>query len=320
MPRPLVSVICLCFNHERFVRSAVTSVLRQTYEHIQIIVWDDASADSSPEIIRALKDEHPQLEVTLSPTNEGNCTAFNSAYALAKGEFVIDFSTDDVMDELRVEKQIAFFESLSHDTGVIFTDATYIDEQSKVLRHHYEYLFRHRLITKVESGNVFRDVLTTYYIASPTMMMRRIVLDTLGGYDEDLAYEDFDLWVRSSRIFKYAFLNDRLTFIRQSKNALSTGWYVPGDKQLHSTYLVCRKAVSLCRDDEDRSAVIHRVSYELKHAVWSGNHHEGTLFWQLLLELDGVHFTDRLWHVLNVMRLPLRPLRRLYHLLRYGRK
>lgn len=319
MPRPLVSVICLCYNHERFVRTAVESVLRQSYQPLQVIVWDDASTDNSPSVIRELKNEHPQLEVALSSKNEGNCKAFNGAYALVRGDYVIDLSTDDVMHERRIEKQVAFFETLDAATGVVFTDATYIDENGAILRHHYEYLRQHRLITGVPSGDVFRKLLTTYYIASPTMMMRRVVLDALGGYDQDLAYEDFDLWIRSSRTFRYAFLDERLTFIRQTPNALSSGWYIPGDRQLHSTYLVCLKALELCRDDGDRAALIHRVRYELKHAVWSGNHNEAELFWQLLNRLHGVRFTDRAWHALNALHLPLSPLRRLYHRTRYTR-
>ena len=241
MREPLVTVICLCYNHERFVKEAIESVIKQSYASLQIIVWDDASTDNSPTVIRELAKRYPQLEVTLSEKNEGNCRAFNRAYLQAKGEFIIDFSTDDVMHELRLEKQLKHFSKTDENTGVVFTDATYIDEHGAFIRHHYEHLFRHRLINEVATGDVFRTVLDTYYIASPTMMMRRSVLDILGGYDEQLAYEDFDLWVRSARIFRYAFLDERLTFIRKSPTAMSSGWYEPGDKQLTSTYLVCLK-------------------------------------------------------------------------------
>lgn len=319
MPRPLVTVICLCYNHGRFLREAIESVVRQSYHPLQIIVWDDGSKDSSPTVIRELQQSYPHLEVTLSLKNEGNCRAFNRAYAQARGEFIIDFATDDVMNELRIEKQIDFFLKSDDETGVVFTDASYIDEQGSFIRYHYEYLFRHNLIKNVPTGDVFKDVLRTYYIASPTMMMRRSVLDTLGGYDEQLAYEDFDLWVRSARIFRYAFLNERLTAIRKSSSAMSRGWYVVGDKQLMSTYRVCLKAADLCRTSEERDALISRVRYEFKHATLSENREEARLFWKLLVTLGQPASRDKFWYAIKSMHLPLGRLRRIYHWIKYSR-
>ena len=315
--RPLATVICLCYNHARFVKESVESVIRQSYQPVQIIVWDDGSTDGSPAVIRNLQKTYPQLLVTLSEKNEGNCRAFNRAYAQALGEFIIDFATDDVMHEQRIEKQINFFLQANEQTGIVFTDATYIDEHGSYLRHHYEHLFRHRLIKRVTTGDVFADVLSTYYIASPTMMMRRSVMEALGGYDEQLAYEDFDLWVRSARIFSYAFLDERLTFIRKSATAMSRRWYVAGDKQLMSTYRVCLKALELCRNEAEHNALVRRVQYELKHAAVSGNHAEAELFWKLLNSLRQPDVNDKFWYAVHSMRLPLGALRRLYHRLRY---
>lgn len=317
MAKPLVTVICLCYNHERFVRQAVESVIGQSYDHVQIIVWDDASADSSPTVIRELQTTYPQLEVCLSERNEGNCRAFNRAFASARGEFIVDFSTDDVMHPERLEKQVEFFAQRDQQTGVIFTDATYMDEQGKMLYHHFEHLFRHGLIKEIVTGDVFRAVLATYYIASPTMMMRRAVLESLGGYDEQLAYEDFDLCVRSAQLFRYGFLNERLTLIRKTAGSMSAQAYAPGDKQLMSTYRVCLKAASLLGNDEDKAALIHRVRYELRHAVLSANYPEAKAFWQLLGSLHGRHAESTLWYLVHFLRLPLTPLRNIYQRWKY---
>jgi len=315
--KPLVTVICLCYNHERFVRQAIESVIKQTYTDVQIIVWDDASTDNSQVVIKELQAAHPRLQVTLSSQNEGNCRAFNRAYALARGEFIIDFSTDDVMHARRLERQVEFFLQQNQQTGVVFTDATYIDEQGLFIRHHFEHLLMHGLITRIAAGSVFREVLTTFYIASPTMMIRRSVLDQLGGYDEQLAYEDFDLWVRSARNFDYAFLDERLTLIRRLSTTMSARAYTIGDKQLLSTYRVCVKALALCRDEADRAALGCRVRYELKHAALSGNYTEGRLFWQLLKSMDALNGPASFWNVVNNLRLPLAPMRRLYQRVRY---
>src|SRR5688572_7890154 len=128
MERPLVSVICLCYNHQRFVREAVESVLNQSYKNIQVIIADDASTDNSVLEIKALKTENPTVELLLLPNNLGNCKAFNEALKLARGEFIIDFATDDLMMPNRIERQVGFFQRLDSTVGLIYTDAVYIDE------------------------------------------------------------------------------------------------------------------------------------------------------------------------------------------------
>jgi len=60
MELPLVSIVCLCFNHERFVVEALESVLQQTYANIQIIVVDDCSTDGSAAVIEKLVAQCPQ--------------------------------------------------------------------------------------------------------------------------------------------------------------------------------------------------------------------------------------------------------------------
>ena len=317
MEKPLVSVICLCYNHGRFIREAVESVLNQSYKNIQVIVTDDASTDNTVEEIHSLKVTYPSIELLLLPRNLGNCKAFNEALKLVKGEFVIDFATDDVMMPDRIEKQVAFFGRLTPTVGVVYTDAVYINEDGKFIRNHFEYLFHKELISHIPQGDVYRDVLTTYFIPGPTMMIRREVFAALGGYDESLSYEDFDFWVRSSRIYRYAFLKERLTSIRKLKSSMSTGWYVPGDKQLHSTFLICKKAQQLNRDDGDKLALISRVRYEFRQSVLSGNHTEALLFYDFLKELSGVRFAERTLKLFDRSGIPLAPLRKLYHQIRY---
>lgn len=315
---PKVSVICLCYNQSKWVEEAVRSVLDQSYSNIQLIVIDDASTDDSASKIRLLKERHPSVEIILSEKNQGNCRAFNVGLKRATGDFIIDFAADDVMEPTRVEEQTNFFKTLDESYGVIFTDAEYINKNGEFIRMHYDYLKKKKLISTIPEGDVYRDVVSRYFISSPTMMIKKEVLDFLGGYDESLTYEDFDFWVRSSRKYKYAFLNKSLTKVRRSKNSMSSGWYQPGDNQLHSTYLVCRKAMLLNRDEGDVLALLKRIRYEHRQSILSGNHNEGKLFFALLDELNRVTSGDQFLHFANRLRMPLAWLRRLYHLYRFG--
>lgn len=314
---PLVSVVCLCYNQRDWVEAAIASVVGQTYPNIEILIADDASTDGSREVIERIHARHPGVRIFLSDVNRGNCAAFNAAFRETRGAFIVDFSADDIMHPERIEKQMRKFAELDESYGVVFTDADYIDEAGATIRRHYSYLRSKGLLARVPDADVFRDVLSRYFIAAPTMLVRRSVFDALGGYDESLAYEDFDFWVRSSREFKYAYVDEALTLIRKSANSMSAGWYEPGDRQLYSTYLVCRKAMGLSRDEEDRKALARRVRYELRQSVLSDNRREAMLFYRLLTELDAPSLTDRIFRAINWTQLPLGGLRHLYHQTRY---
>jgi glycosyltransferase involved in cell wall biosynthesis len=317
MDLPLVTVICLCYNHAQFVAEALHSVLDQTYKNIQIIVVDDASTDESADIISRIVRDNTRIEFLSWQKNQGNCKAFNSALQLAKGEFIIDFASDDVMMSEKIERQVAFFKTLGKDYGVVFTDAVYIDGNGKYLRSHFEYLFQKALIERIPEGDVYCEVLSTYFIASPTMMIRSNVLETLQGYDEDLTYEDFDFWVRSSRQYKYACLNEKLIKIRRKTQSMSSGWYMQGDPQLHSTYLICKKAMTLNKSENDWQAWHTRIRYELRQSVFSENHTEANLFFGLLKERGVLTIFDRIIIMISKFHLPLGIMRQWYHQLRY---
>jgi len=183
MNHPLVSVICLCFNQEKFIEASVQSILNQTYDAFEIIIVDDASNDQSPDIIRKLVEQNSQIQSIFLPENLGNCKAFNKGLKLAKGEYIIDLAGDDILYEERLEHQIMQFYELEEDYGVVFSDAQYLDQQGKSLRRHFSGPGPRVKIEPVPSGDIYWDIIGTYFIPTPTMMMKKEVLERLGGYE-----------------------------------------------------------------------------------------------------------------------------------------
>jgi glycosyltransferase involved in cell wall biosynthesis len=315
--KPLVSVICLCHNHERFVAEAIHSVLDQTYPNLEIIIVDDGSTDNSVSVIESVVGKKSSIAFLKHEIPKGNCRAFNEAFRLAKGKYIIDFATDDVLLTDRIELQVDFFENLDESYGVVFSNALYIDQTGAVIRDHYDYLLKRGLLKTIPQGDVYADVLSTYFIASPTMMIRKTVLDELDGYDENLAYEDFDFWVRASRNHKFGFMNKITTKIRRKINSMSTRLYQQGDLQLHSTYLVCRKAFQLNRNEREHDALVRRLRYEIRQSVFSENRREAQLFYELLKEMKRSNLPYEFMNLLNRLKLPLRWVRSLYYKLKY---
>ena len=174
--QPLVTVVCLCYNHSRFLRIALDSVLNQTYPNLEIIVVDDFSTDNSREIIAEYVEKYPQITYLPNDGNIGNCAAFNRAYEISKGEYLIDFATDDVLLPERITEQVAAFEELGPAYGIIYTDAELIDDFGNHLGYYYKRDAEGNLLNPPPSGDVFADVVARHFISTPTMTMRRAVV------------------------------------------------------------------------------------------------------------------------------------------------
>ncbi|WP_161888794.1 glycosyltransferase [Pontibacter russatus] len=316
-PLPLVSVVCLCYNHARFLREALDSVLVQTYPNIEVIVVDDCSTDGSASIIREYIAKHPHIKFISTGQNRGNTTAFNMGWRASHGAYIIDFATDDALLPERVAQQVAAFEKLDQTYGVVYTDAVYINDASTPTAYHYKRRQNGELDDFAPSGDVFADLLRQYFICPPTMMVRRQVFDHLGGYDETLAYEDFDFWVRSSRIYNYFYLDKVTTKRRVHTHSLSGGWYKPGNKLLASTVMVCRKAAALVKTGKEREALAQRLKYEARHAYLTRNFEEAEQLLDLLGQQAGIPVLYKFLGVLNRNRINLGLLRKVYHYLKH---
>jgi glycosyltransferase involved in cell wall biosynthesis len=266
--RPLVTIICLCYNHERFVIEALESVLTQTYPNVELIVVDDASQDHSKRLIDSFVKDHPDVRFISHKSNQGTCKAFNSAFVHARGAFIIDLAGDDVLLPGRVEAGVQAFSVCDETVGVQFGDAFNIDEDGKPLGLHSD----RYPTSSIPQGDVYIDLIRRFFVCGTSVMIRKKVLDKMSGYDESLQYEDFDLWIRSSRHFKYLYLPAPLVKRRIVRGGLHEKQLRAGrDSHAWSTLAVCRKILGLNRTKEEQSALQTRLNYEIRQSVLRGD-------------------------------------------------
>lgn len=261
-----VAVICLCFNQEKYVEEAMTSVLAQTYP-TELIVVDDASTDHSVEKISAFIKQHSEVNIQtlFFEKNVGNCKAFNSAVELTNADYIIDLAADDILLPDRVEEGVKNMES-NPKIAINFSNANYINEEGRFIKSHFAINEEGESKEKVPQGNLFHHILERYFICSPSMMYRATFFKEIGGYDENLAYEDFDLMLRLSRNHPFSYTDQVLVEKRLLIVSMSTKQYEKGNRQLESTFKICKKAYQMIQNKREKKALLKRIAYEAKQA------------------------------------------------------
>ncbi len=135
--RPLVSLILLGFNSERFIRAAIEGALSQTYQPLEIILSDDCSADGTFKIMKDMAATyHGPHAVRLNRCEEnlGTFRHFLSAFKQCQGELIVQADGDDVSLPHRVEMAVKSWKS----TGAAVMSSAYheIDEQGIISSSH----------------------------------------------------------------------------------------------------------------------------------------------------------------------------------------
>jgi len=269
---PLVSIICLCYNHENFVIEALNSVLSQSYGNIELIIADDYSTDGSKKTIKNWLEDRPNINFISNESNLGNTKTFNKALQFAKGDYIIDLAADDILLPNSVETQVnTFLNSRQKKLAIVYGNAEIISENNNHLRYYYKINTARKALIKPASGDIYLSMLNqSSMICSVSSMIKRNVLQELNGYDENLAYEDLDLWIRISRNYNFEFIDAVLVQKREVENSLGNQFYKKFNRRTreinHSSYLVIKKAIALNRTKIENKALLKRLHYEMTKA------------------------------------------------------
>lgn len=259
---PLVSIICLSYNHEDYVVEALNSVINQTYPNIELLIADDCSTDNSVEIIQNWLLHYPKVYFSGNEKNLGNTKTFNQLVKKAKGKYIIDLAADDVLLPNCIEKQVTTFQNTKYkNLGIVYGNIIEIGEDGNFLTNYYTEE------DHPKSGNIYEMVIShATKICSVSSMVKRDVFENVGYYNEGLFYEDLDLWVRTSRKYDFEYIPEILAKKRVLPQSLGAHFYKKKNKktkQLHySSLVILKNAYHLNRSKNEFKALLGRIKYE----------------------------------------------------------
>lgn len=115
--KPFVSILCVTYNHEKYIRKTLDGFLMQKINFpIEIVVHDDASTDDTIKILKEYKEKHPIINLVIEKENQyskGNATVFlENLYKSARGKYIAWCDGDDYwIDPKKLQKQVDFMEN-----------------------------------------------------------------------------------------------------------------------------------------------------------------------------------------------------------------
>lgn len=175
-----VSVIVPTFNDQDTIERTLTSLEAQTWQDFEVIVVDDGD-DGTADIARDFGC------TVIERDTDGIASALNRGISQADGRYIARQDADDTSKPTRLEKQVEYLDE-HEEVGVVGTGAYLWDGEEKRGRRRVPEVVEHS------------DLLEKNHVVHGSVLMRKAVLEAVGGYDEELDYiEDLDLWVRMAR-------------------------------------------------------------------------------------------------------------------------
>jgi len=182
---PLISVVITTKNRLATLGRAIDSVLRQTHDHFEIIVVDDASSDGTPAYLEERRHVDPRIAVIANATSVGGGQARNVGFTRATGAYVAFLDDDDEWVESKLAEQLAAI--------VAFPGAV-----AATCWYYIEFEGGGRRLVSPRAVSTARAILTHNSLGGASMCFCRAdVLRKIGGFDPNLrSCQDWDLWVR----------------------------------------------------------------------------------------------------------------------------
>jgi glycosyltransferase involved in cell wall biosynthesis len=199
---PLVSVLVTAYNREAFIRDALESVLRSSFQDFEVIVSDDASTDDTVGIARELAARDPRIRVFVNDSNLGDYRNRNQAASYARGELLKYVDSDDIIYPHGLEVMVGCMQTFpgaglglsahgdpSRPYPVMLTPA-------ETYRENFE----------------GRDILSR---APGSAIVRRVAFEAAGGFSGRPQVGDHELWLKLARTYPVVKMPADLVWDRQ---------------------------------------------------------------------------------------------------------
>lgn len=252
-----ITVIITAYNNEQYLADTIDSVLAQTLLPVEILVTDDCSTDSSPDIIRRYEAARPGLVRGLfQPRNQFIARNRNAALAEAKGEYVTILDGDDIYLPTNLEKLAAAI-SAAPKADIAYSNVYYIDPDGE--------RFRVRDDKQRPTGDLFAYIASLQFGLLRSMLIRTDLIRQVGGFNPEFPHHDgYILSLELAKLTEYAYVFEPTAEYRVHPQSNSK---MPFRNRLHFNEQVAREVLRQTADlpAGQRSHIAARWDWKLRH-------------------------------------------------------
>ncbi len=212
MLAPLVTVILATYNQETYVANALNSILKQTYQNLEIIICDNGSTDGTKAVIEKMILTNLDIVFLDFADNQNITIRHNYCINLAKGEFISILFGDDYYLSTKIEKQVSAFRDLDNSFGVVYGPT--------LIKNEKENTFIDSPGLK-KDGYVLNELLKNWH--SGGMMNCVVPLTRIDCYKKYLNYEDIftegeGVFLRIAIDYKFFYISEPFSVMTEHEN------------------------------------------------------------------------------------------------------
>jgi glycosyltransferase involved in cell wall biosynthesis len=210
------SIIMLTYNHEKFIKKAIDSVLEQTYENFELFVVNDGSTDNSDSTIKKFADKRIIYKYQKNKGLDNLAQSYNETLAKCNGEYICILEGDDYWSEKKLEIQ---YENLDLDVDMAWSKSYYADSKNNVTGKSNISISKKKgkLEDLIKDGVLYGNIITP----SPTIIFKKQALQQIGGFTD---YDNVKVVDYSTALLllasggNYQFIDECLGYYRRHKN------------------------------------------------------------------------------------------------------
>lgn len=213
---PMISVIIPTYNRIKTLPRAITSVLNQTYQDIELIIVDDGSSDGTEEYVLGLRDE--RIRYIKNERNLGPSATRNKGVEYARGKYIAFQDSDDEWKLEKLEKQMKVMMNASEPVQMVYSEMEMYDGNNNL------YLIVPSRAVDVcnKRGDLFSYLLLNALIGTPTVLIERQAFLREGGFNSQLhSYEDWEFFLRFSQNHRIGFVEEPLIKVHYSPDSVN---------------------------------------------------------------------------------------------------
>lgn len=202
MDKPMISVVIPTYNRASLLKRAINSVLSQTFQNFELIIVDDGSTDNTKELVNAFIQKDSRIKYIWRENSGGPSKPRNLGIRNSRGKYISVLDSDDEILPEKLEKQVKKFETVSEDTGVVYSGFKCISKNEK---------YKNKTIIPKLKGNIFTKLLHGNFIGNVTPLVKKECFQKSGLYDNNVSTgEDWDMWIRISKYYEFDFVPETL--------------------------------------------------------------------------------------------------------------